>query len=146
MWLRYLFPYTVKIAYTPWDRYKVANPVSFGEHIRNKRVELQINQKQAAELLHTTMSNVWIWENNVANPLIMNYPAIVSFLGYEPFTIDNTTLAGRIKYYRYKHGLTQEQLAKLIPIDESVLASYESEKHVPLQKNQKKIDDFIANK
>lgn len=48
-----------------------------------------------------------------------------------PFELDTTTLPGRMKAYRCIHGLSQEQLARVLFIDECTVCSWESERHTP---------------
>jgi DNA-binding XRE family transcriptional regulator len=54
------------------------------------------------------------WENNRTDPAIEFYPAIVDFLGYFPFSIDDTTFAGKVKKYRFQNGLSLEAFGKVM--------------------------------
>ena len=50
------------------------------------------------------------WERGIYDPVPRFYPAIIRFLGYVPFTHDETP-AGMIRWLRYCAGWTQQQLA-----------------------------------
>jgi DNA-binding XRE family transcriptional regulator len=56
-----------------------------GEHVRKRRLELRLTQKRAAERLGVNQWTVLNWEKSHTEPLIESMPAIIRFLGYEPF-------------------------------------------------------------
>jgi DNA-binding transcriptional regulator YiaG len=67
--------------------------------------------------------SVTYWENGWTFPQINYYSAIISFLGFNPFSLDTSTLGGRIKAYRYEHGLSHKALSKLLGINASPVGS-----------------------
>ncbi len=97
-----------------------------GMHIRKKRLELQMNQEDAAKKLGVTEACVWLWENLQAKPQIHYMPAIITFLGYSPFTFDLSTIAGRIRSYRTLHGLNSEAFGKLVGVSDSTIGEWEN--------------------
>ncbi len=109
----------------------IANPVTLGEKLRNRRIELGLSQSQVAKILNTDEQYVYAWENNHNKPIISMYPRIIEFLECFPFEIDTTTLGGRIKKYRYLHGMSQEKMAQFLTVDEGTLRSYEAGKRAP---------------
>jgi DNA-binding XRE family transcriptional regulator len=58
---------------------------TFGDHIRKMRTEMNMFQKQLANLIGVSEDTITNWENNRAQPHIRNYPKIIEFLGYFPF-------------------------------------------------------------
>lgn len=58
-------------------------------------------------------------------------PKIIEFLGYFPFEINTRTIGGQIKKYRYLNGLSQDQLAYLLGVNESTIFHFENNKHKP---------------
>jgi len=60
-------------------------PQTFGEHIKRCRRIRQLTQKQAAKLLGVSPFTVLNWEKNRTAPPIRAMPAILRFLGYNPF-------------------------------------------------------------
>ena len=109
----------------------IANPVTLGDKLRNRRIDLGLSQSQVATILETDSQYVYAWENNHNKPIVSKYPKIIEFLGYFPFEIDTTTLGGKIKKYRFLHGLSQEKMACYLNIDEGTVLSYENGKRVP---------------
>ena len=115
------------------------NPVSLGDKIRNRRLELRMLQKDVADLIGVSEDSITYWENNKVEPTVKKYPGIIQFLGYVPFEFDKTTLGGRIRMYRYLRGLSQEDLAMQIGVNESTIFHYENNKHQPCRKIMKEL-------
>lgn len=109
----------------------VVDPKTIGDNIRNRRLELGLLQKQVGEMLGIPEESVCRWETNRNSPDIKHMPKIIDFLGYCPIPIDTSTVAGKIKRYRFDNGLSQEDLAKLLGINESTVFHYEKGAHRP---------------
>jgi len=60
-------------------------PKTLGEHVRRRRLELRLSQRQAAHRLRVNPWTVLNWEKGHTEPPIEAVPAIVRFLGYDPF-------------------------------------------------------------
>ncbi|HEV7781417.1 MAG TPA: helix-turn-helix transcriptional regulator [Chitinophagaceae bacterium] len=94
----------------------IENPVTLGDKIKNRRLALQLTQEQAGRQIGVTRETLWDWENHIAEPTIEFYPAIIEFLGFTPFVFDLSTLGGKVKQYRYLHGLSQDGLSASLGI------------------------------
>ena len=79
----------------------ITNPVTLGDKLRNRRIELGLTQSQVAKILETDTQYVYAWENNHNKPIVSKYPKIIKFLGYFPFEIDTKTLGGKIWFFKY---------------------------------------------
>lgn len=119
------------------------NPDTLGERVRNRRLQLDLLQKDVANIIGVTEDTITNWENNHSKPDIFYFPRIINFLGYMPFKIDTSTLAGKMKEYRYLNGLSQETLAKELGINESSVFYYEKGKHSPNAKTSKKLERIL---
>jgi DNA-binding XRE family transcriptional regulator len=115
------------------------NPVTIGDHIRKKRMQLRLCQSDVAIILKVSEATVCNWENNRNAPLVNHYPFIIEFLGYFPFEVDSTTFGGKLKEYRYKNGLTQEDMGKALRVNESTVFNWERGQHVPFPKTLNKL-------
>jgi DNA-binding XRE family transcriptional regulator len=122
----------------------ISNPRGLGEKIRNRRLELSLLQKEAAKIIGVSEACITLWENNKSKPYVKYYPKIIKFLGYIPFDIDNSTLGGQIKLYRYLTGLSQEELAIRLNVNESTVFHYEKNSNTPSSKTLTKIEKFVA--
>ncbi|WPV63998.1 helix-turn-helix transcriptional regulator [Chitinophaga sp. LS1] len=120
-----------KIVPKPFGDKYLESPKTLNEKILNKRLEKRMLQREVANFIGVTEDCVTLWENNRSNPMVKYYPKIIEFLGYFPFQIDISSLAGKIKYYRYIKGVTQEDLAKNLGVNESTVFHYEKGTHKP---------------
>jgi DNA-binding XRE family transcriptional regulator len=56
-----------------------------GDHIRKKRMDFRLTQKEVAEGLGVNKDTIRFWENSKARPSLVNIPKIIEFLEYDPF-------------------------------------------------------------
>jgi len=101
-------------------------PISIGDHIRKKRMDLKLLQKDVAQILNVSEDCVTYWENNRNKPQIKYYPQIIKFLDYSPFEIDLSTFKGKLRAYRFLNGLSQKRCANIMNIDPKTLIKLES--------------------
>ena len=143
--MRCLFPVDAIIPYSQPFINKGLNPApkTIGEKLRNKRLELNLLQSDLARMFKVSEDCITYWENNRSEPQIRFMPAIISFLGYLPFSIDSSSLGGKIKLYRHINGISQEEFANMVGVNESTVFYYENDKHKPLPKTLKKINQLL---
>lgn len=122
------------------------NPVSIGDQIRKRRMDLKLLQKDLGKLFGVTEDCITNWERNRNVPQIQFYPHIISFLGYLPFEFDEDTLSGRMKTYRHIHGLNQMQLAKILKVDPSTVCSWELGEKRPKKGVLEALDRLLKGK
>ena len=97
-----------------------------GDHIRKKRIELGLLQRQVADRLGADPQSVNAWELNYRQPALRRLPAITEFLGYDPNVVpDQAPLGRRIAARRRAMGLSQKTLANGLGIDEGTLRRLE---------------------
>lgn len=65
-----------------------------------------------------------LWEKERCLPTARYYPAIIRFLGYDPFPTP-TTLAARIKRQRFRLGLSVKAAAARVGVDEGTFGRWE---------------------
>jgi len=85
-------------------------PLAVGDHIRKRRLELRLLQREAAERIGVTESSVYNWENGVSSPDFRKLPAIIAFLGYNPVP-EPKGEAERLVWQRRSMGLSQKEAA-----------------------------------
>ncbi len=88
------------------------NPISIGDHIRKKRIELNLLQKDVARICEVSEDWIRNWEKNRSIPQIQFFPHIINFLGYMPIAFDLDTLSGKLKTYRHNNGLVKSKWEK----------------------------------
>lgn len=105
---------------------------TLGDHIRKKRLENGLLQKEVAVQLTVTVESVTNWENNNYQPQLKHYPGILTFLGYNPFEVPILTFAQSIKQYRIAHGLNIARMGAICGVNGSTVLAWEKGQHVPL--------------
>jgi len=76
---------SISLHYRQLRRYPTA-PQTLGEHLRKKRVDMQLSMTQLAETLGPGITNTAIekWEKNQNRPTDGHRKRIVEFLGFNP--------------------------------------------------------------
>ena len=95
-----------------------------GDHIRTRRLDLGLQQKEAATQLGTTTESVNNWEIGRTRPEIRCYPAIITWLGYNPLP-EPTSRGEAVRRARMTRGLSCKALAKLAGVDEASVGQFE---------------------
>ena len=122
------------------------NPKSIGEHLKKRRLQLQLLQADIAKIFDVCEDSITGWENGRSVPQIQYYPKLIEFLGYNPFPVETETLGGRMKQFRILNGLSQEDLAKKMRVNESTIFSWEKGNHAPFPRKKKLIDELLNQK
>jgi DNA-binding XRE family transcriptional regulator len=117
----------------------IQNPQSLGEHIRKKRMELNLFQKDVAKIIGVEETSIYNWENNQSKPRSRYMSKIIKFLGYILDIYPQKTVGEKLTYYRNVNGLSQKQMAMELGIDQSTLRMWEKNICLP----NKKISDKI---
>ena len=112
--------------------------------IKRKRLDLRLYQSDVANILKVSEATIYNWENNRSAPQVNYYPFIIEFLRYFPFDVDATTFSGKLKEYRYKNGLTIEDMGKVLKVDESTVFNWERGKRTPLPKTLNKVEQLLG--
>ena len=124
-----------------------AYPVSLttlGDHIRKRRLDLNLLQKDVAIMLVVDTTTINNWERNRCQPRLYLFPRIAKFLGYSPFPTEaKTTIGEAIRAYRLMHGLSQKKMAKSLGIDPTTLTRWEKGKGRPGNKLHKRLVEML---
>ena len=60
------------------------NPQTLGEHLKKRRRELGLLQREAAEMMGLSTDTVVNWEKDKTKPVAAQFRPAVAFLGYDP--------------------------------------------------------------
>lgn len=118
-------------------------PVTLGDHLRRRRLELGLYQKDVAEQIGVTTSTIWNWENGWSSITLSCMPKVIEFLGYNPIPYPED-LMGRLAWYKLVKGLSLEQLGAEMGRDPEQLADWLSGRHKPCQRNREEIKLFLG--
>lgn len=99
---------------------------TLGDHIRKRRIERGMLQREVAAVLDVDESSVNAWERNRHQPVLRVHPAIAAFLGYEPDAVPQDAPIGfRIASKRRRLGISRRQLATEVGVDEGTILRWE---------------------
>jgi transcriptional regulator with XRE-family HTH domain len=99
------------------------NPQILGEHLKKRRRELGLLQREAAERMGIQRDTYVNWEKDKTTPVASQFRPVVAFLGCDPSPAART-LAERVEAKRRELGVTFEQAAKYLGWDPGSLTRY----------------------
>jgi len=115
---------------------------TIGDHLRRRRLDLGLQQKEVAAQVGADTCSVTNWELNRTNPALRFLPGIVRFLGYVPWA-DRASLGARLLAFRRERGLPQTALARLLGIDPGTLSRWERGTRAPTGKYAQLVHAFL---
>jgi transcriptional regulator with XRE-family HTH domain len=127
------------------------DPTTIGGHLRRKRLELGINQSEAARILKVSTVTLSRWECDKVYPTWAQQSQVTAYLGYAPFsdpklgrpkgneTLDVASLSSeaaltvgqQILQYRLKQKKTRKQFAEELGVNVKTLYGWEMNRHQP---------------
>jgi transcriptional regulator with XRE-family HTH domain len=130
----------------PRDRAYPVELKTIGDHLRKRRLDLGLLQREVAEQIGVTKCTIQYWETNRVAPAVRFRPLIARFLGYDYSDGRSLeTLAQRLKAHRERLGLSRKRLAALLGTDSSNVAGWETEKHKPTKKSLGLLDALLMS-
>jgi transcriptional regulator with XRE-family HTH domain len=114
-----------------------------GDHLRKRRPDLGLFQKDVALTIGVDTMTICNWEKDRGGPELHFIPRIINFLGYELPLPQPATLGERIKRYRYLRGISQKELARQIGIDQGTLSRAERDRGGCFPSVLRKLAEFL---
>ena len=118
---------------------------TIGDHLRKRRLDLKLLQKEVAQKLGVGESSVYNWENNLTKLALRYIPKIIEFLGYAPYNPSDKTTGEKIVACRRFLGLSQKRLACHLGIDPFTLGKWERDKRLPPERVLKDLTTFFKS-
>jgi transcriptional regulator with XRE-family HTH domain len=103
---------------------------TLGDHLLRRRLVLKLLQRQVAQQLGVDKTSVYNWETNRTKPGLEYMPAIIRFLGYNPFPSPEGW-PDRLIQCRTLLGISQKESAVRIGVDPCTLARWERGEREP---------------
>jgi len=97
--------------------------------LKQKRLDLNLTQKQVAKLLGCSLQSISHWEKNKSIELSFR-PRVIEFIGFAPYN-PCTPIVERLKQVRENLGLSHIALSKRMRVDPATIASWERGEHQP---------------
>jgi transcriptional regulator with XRE-family HTH domain len=106
---------------------------TLGDHVRKRRLDLGLRQRDVAAQLEVNVMTVNYWETNRNHPSLRMIKRITDFLGYNPNLEAQAqeSLGEQIFRIRRALGIRQKDLAREIGVDPGTLAKWERRKQSP---------------
>jgi len=120
-----------------------AEPKTLGEHLKKRRHEFGLFQKQVAALLEVNEWTYLLWEQDRTTPMIRMWPRVIKFLGYYPFR-EPQSLTERLLAARRHRGICHRKAASMLSVDEGSYRYWEQGKRRPSQDLLHRIEAFVA--
>lgn len=100
-------------------------PKTLGGHLRKKRLDLGLLQKDVAGQIGIDLKTLCNWEGQRTEPKIRFLPAIFRFLGEDPRPRPSTP-GEQLRAARTALGLSQEALARRLGVDPGTVSRWEN--------------------
>ena len=102
-------------------------PQTLGQHLRKRRLELELSQRQLATRLRVSPWTVLNWEKGRTEPPFEAVPGILRWLGYDPCPAPQT-IAERLLAKRRAMGWSIRQAARQFGVDLGTWGDWEHDK------------------
>ena len=106
-------------------------PRTLGEHLKKRRMELGLWQRDLRVRFKLEKETYANWEKDRCKPAMKHWSGIIEFLGYDP-SPEPATLGEQLLGYRRRHGLSRRALALRLGVDEATLWRWEVDRGEPI--------------
>ena len=114
-------------------------------HIRQKRQQLGLYQRQVVKIISVTDETIYNWERGV-EPELRHMPGIIKFLGYNPLPMPQSTdPLDQLRHFKRSMGMDFIRLGKVMGRDPEQLADWLSGRHKPFRKSLNSIRLFLKS-
>jgi transcriptional regulator with XRE-family HTH domain len=101
-----------------------------GDHVRKRRLDLGLLQRDLARQLGADPKTILNWEKGRSEPRLRFLPLILAFLGEDPRPVP-PTFGERLRRAREARGLSIAGLAHQLGVDRTTVWSWEKGRHQP---------------
>jgi site-specific DNA recombinase len=105
-------------------------PKTLGQHLKKRRLELGLRQRDVQERFKLDHETLATWEKDRCQPSMRHWPGIINFLGFDP-TPEPKTVGEHLRAYRRRHGISRKALAAELEVDEATLWRWEEGRRMP---------------
>lgn len=115
---------------------------TLGARLLRRRRELRLRRADAAAIIGIDAKSLMWWERDVRPPGDRFYPALIRYLGFEPWP-EPVTLGDRLKAERRRRGLSIERAAEVVGVDEGTFGRWERGEWKPQTRSMPVIEEFL---
>jgi transcriptional regulator with XRE-family HTH domain len=114
-----------------------------GEHIKKRRLDLDLTLKETGKLFGTGEWSIINWEKGRTVPKVYRLPSIIRFLGYNPLP-EPRSLPERLVAKRLERGWSRKVASRHWNIDESTLRDWEQGKIILFRKHRRLLAEVLG--
>lgn len=114
-----------------------------GVLLREQRQALHLTQEEVASQIGADTWTLLSWENGKRTPTDRFYPAIIRFLGRDPWP-EPQCLGTRLRAERLRKGLSREQAAAVIQVDPGSISAWEAGRGPLHRHSRAQVEAFLA--
>jgi len=118
---------------------------TLGDHIRKRRLDLGLFQRDVAHEIGVDTETIYRWESNESLPSVSQLPKIIRFVGYDPLPIPRT-VPEQLQNIRKHLGSSQAAMAKRLRIDPTTLRKWEKGRARPSRRSLKLIKNYLVER
>jgi len=115
---------------------------TIGDHLRKRRLQLGLFQKEVARLIGVSEATVYNWEKRRTDPPAKYFAKIINFLGYVPYS-PGMSFGKRMLLIRKSLGLSQKEFSKILGLDEGTVLRIEKGRSKPAKGSLDKIKKIL---
>ncbi len=120
-------------------------PVTLGDHLKKRRIELGLLQRELAKQLGVSEWTLRHWEKDSRAPAIRFVPRIIERLGYHPDP-EPKGLGQRIEWARRREGLSIRELAMKLGVDPETLRRWGRGIRIPRGGWLELVEEFLRGR
>ncbi len=141
----------LRVAFLPWTPVCLRalkpkdyseNPQTLGQHLKKRRFERALLQRDVAALLGVSVETYGGWEVDRIGPYAGSWRCIIGFLGYDPNPLPQT-LGERLSAKRRSLGWSQRRTAAHFGWDETTIRRYERGQWEPKDARLQQLISFL---
>jgi len=141
-----------RVAFLPWvpvslkalkPKETILEPQTLGEHIKRARMLRGLSQPKTAALIGVDTSTILNWEKNRTEPPVTSFPAILLFLGYDPYP-ESKDIPERLRAKRRAMGWSIKEAAQYLGVDEGTWGDWERGKTIYYGKHREVVGRLLA--
>jgi len=119
-------------------------PRTIGEHVKKRRLLLNLTQKAVARALKVTQFSIINWERGDFQPSsVFTLHRIIGFLGYDPLP-HGETIPERLRAKRRQLGWGQRELADHLGVDGCTIKNWELGGTIMKRSHRTRIARFLG--
>lgn len=98
---------------------------TIGGHIRKRRIDLNLLQREVADIFDVDKTTEFNWEAGTATPNLRTWPAVLEFLGYDAPRPSGRTVGEKLRRHREGLGLSWAEAARTMGVDPGTVSKWE---------------------